>query len=400
VSGATYRKIPTVQFLLFIVIWTTIVYDPVARWNWHPQGWSRQNHSLDSAGGTVVHIISGAAVQAFAIWYGLKVWLIGKWSEEERQKKRFAQLDSSPPHNPHNIIFVVLGTMLMWLGWFGFNGGSLLGANTRAASAVMSTQIAASFGAVTGFAWYAIEKWIAGNSDHSKSATLYFCEGALNGLVAITPAAGYVPPEFAPVFGVVAATTIIGVETVIEFFKENVNSYRLDVLLMHYDVLHIGLVHAGSGFVGMFLTAFLNRPKIFELDGFSSAADYSQDATQLGHQLKDAVLAWLYSFFVTLALLCMSTGIKWLLFVIGGVEGPWKDERSLDVLTDHAWAAGEAQIASKEYELKFLPVNRSPSTTRNTTMVEHQYGLGDYPAANGVPSRSARREDSAREESS
>lgn len=82
--------------------------------------------------------------------------------------------------------------MLMWIGWFGFNGGSTLGANTRAAAACMSTQIAASFGAVTALAWYAIEKLLGGNSDDRESATVYFCDGALNGLVAITPAAGYV----------------------------------------------------------------------------------------------------------------------------------------------------------------------------------------------------------------
>jgi Amt family ammonium transporter len=191
VSGATYRKVPTIQFLFFIVIWTTLVYCPVARWSWHEQGWSRRNFSLDYAGGTVVHIVSGAAVQAFAVWYAFKVWRFGK-TEEQRQGKRFAHLDMEHPNNAHNSIYQVLGTILMWIGWFGFNGGSALGANTRAASACMSTQIAACFGAVTGLAWYAIEKLWAKKTKVKGSATGYCCDGALNGLIAITPAAGYV----------------------------------------------------------------------------------------------------------------------------------------------------------------------------------------------------------------
>lgn len=180
---------PTVQFLFFILVWTTVVYCPVARWSWHEQGWSRQNFSLDYAGGTVVHIVSGAAVQAFAVWYALKVWVLGT---DDRQAKRFAHLDTEAPNHAHNDIYQVLGTTLMWLGWFGFNGGSALGANTRAASACMSTQIAASFGAVTGLAWYAIEKRFARRTNVKESATGYCCDGALNGLIAITPAAGYV----------------------------------------------------------------------------------------------------------------------------------------------------------------------------------------------------------------
>lgn len=168
------------------------MYDPVARWSWHLQGWSRQNHSLDYAGGTVVHITSGAAVQAFAVWYGLKVCFLGSFADSQRRSKRADHLGDEAPHDAHNITFVILGTMLMWIGWFGFNGGSTLGANTRAAVACMTTQIAASFGAVTGLAWYAIEKWWGTRSERRESATAYFCDGALNGLIAITPAAGYV----------------------------------------------------------------------------------------------------------------------------------------------------------------------------------------------------------------
>lgn len=90
-----------------------------------------------------------------------------------------------------------------------------------------------------------------------------------------------VPPELAPVFGVVAASAIILVESFTIFIKETFDVLWVDVLLMQYDVLHIGIVHAGSGLVGMFLTAFLNRPEIFVLDGFSTAEGYSHDVAQL-----------------------------------------------------------------------------------------------------------------------
>jgi Amt family ammonium transporter len=150
------------------------------------------NHSLDFAGGTVVHITSGAAVQAFAVWYALKVRFLGNRTKERRQIIRDRHLTDKPPHNPHNINFVVLGTIFMWIGWFGFNGGSALGANTRAASACMSTQIAACFGAVTGLVFYGLNRISGGDDGEREGATVYFCDGALNGLVAITPAAGYV----------------------------------------------------------------------------------------------------------------------------------------------------------------------------------------------------------------
>jgi hypothetical protein len=145
------------------------------------------------------------------------------------------------------------------------------------------------------------------------------------------------------------------------------------------------------------LVAFLNRPEIFELDGYSSAEGYSRDATQLGHQLKDAVLAWLYSFFVTLLLLCISTGLKWLLSVTGIAHDPWRNEQALEVSTEHVWAAGEAQIAGKDYELKVLSFDGSPATSRNTTIVETQYRIGDAPpAANGGPVRGNRLDESER----
>jgi Amt family ammonium transporter len=160
-----------------------------SRPRWDSQGWSRRNGALDFAGGTVVHISSGAAVAAMAVYFGIKVRLL---NPAQREAVRLAQLKKP---QAHNITYVVLGTVLLWVGWFGFNGGSALGANARAVSACISTQTAACFGSVTSLALFWIKKRPANQNEaffSDQVSTTVFCDGAIVGLVAITPAAGYV----------------------------------------------------------------------------------------------------------------------------------------------------------------------------------------------------------------
>ena len=154
--------------LVFIFIWTTIVYDPIANWTWNANGWSFKMGGLDFAGGTPVHISSGTAALAISIYLG----------------KRRGYGTERLAYKPHNTSYVILGTVLLWFGWFGFNGGSALSANYRAIQACIVTNLAASVGGLTWMLWdYRIErKWSA----------IGFCSGAISGLVAITPASGYV----------------------------------------------------------------------------------------------------------------------------------------------------------------------------------------------------------------
>jgi ammonium transporter, Amt family len=193
VSGGLYRKIGTIQFLIFIFLWTTVVYDPIARWSWHPQGWSRSKlHTLDFAGGTVVHISSGAAVTAIAVYYGIKMFCWEKTAADINvvKNRRAAQMEV---WKPQNITYVCLGTVFLWFGWFGFNGGSELSANSRAASACVSTQTAACFGGVTSLILHwTIARWRNHQRGERDDAAQVFCDGVIIALVAITPAAGYV----------------------------------------------------------------------------------------------------------------------------------------------------------------------------------------------------------------
>ena len=154
--------------LLFTFIWSTIVYNPLACMTWNSNGWSFVKGGLDFAGGTPVHISSGTAALAISLYLG----------------KRTGYGTERLAYKPHNTTYVVLGTVFLWFGWFGFNGGSALSANVRAASACVVTNLAAAVGGLTWMLWdYRLErKWSA----------VGFCSGAVSGLVAITPASGFV----------------------------------------------------------------------------------------------------------------------------------------------------------------------------------------------------------------
>ncbi len=178
ISGAFAERMRFSAFLAFVVLWTTVVYDPVAHWVWGDGGWLRNLGTLDFAGGTVVHILSGVS--------GLVACLV------VGRRKGYG----SEPMIPHNLPLVVLGAGLLWFGWFGFNAGSALGANELAVIAFVNTHLAAAAAALS---WVASE-WL----HHGKPTTLGAASGAVAGLVAVTPAAGFVAPLYAVVIGLVA----------------------------------------------------------------------------------------------------------------------------------------------------------------------------------------------------
>lgn len=167
ITGAFVERVRFGAFLIFIALWTTLVYDPVAHWVWGVDGWLRNEGVLDFAGGTVIHILSGISGLVAAM-------LIGKRAGYGRT----AMI-------PHNIPMVVIGMAFLWLGWFGFNGGSAFAANGLAAHAMVTTQVAAATGML---GWMLSESMLAG-----KATTLGAASGAIAGLVAITPGAGFVP---------------------------------------------------------------------------------------------------------------------------------------------------------------------------------------------------------------
>jgi Amt family ammonium transporter len=178
ITGAFVERVRFKTFLVFTVLWATLVYDPVAHWVWGVGGLLRNLGALDFAGGTVVHITAGFSALAFAMVLGHRKWF-GKAAME-----------------PNSIPFTVLGAGLLWMGWFGFNGGSALAANGLAVNALVTTNTAAAAAAIT---------WMFLSWRDNKPSVLGIVTGAVVGLVAITPAAGFVTPLAAIVIGAVAA---------------------------------------------------------------------------------------------------------------------------------------------------------------------------------------------------
>jgi ammonium transporter, Amt family len=177
ITGAFAERIKFGSFLVFILLWATFVYDPLAHWVWGVKGWMREMGALDFAGGTVVHISSGASALVAAIMCG----------------KRIGYGQEAMP--PHNLPFSVIGAGLLWVGWFGFNAGSALAADGLATSAFVSTHLAAAAAALS---WLAMDWCI-----RDKPTVLGAASGAVAGLVAITPGAGFVGPGSAIVIGIV-----------------------------------------------------------------------------------------------------------------------------------------------------------------------------------------------------
>jgi Amt family ammonium transporter len=224
IFGAFVERIKFSAFLVFTLLWATFVYDPVAHWVWGTGGWLGKMGCLDFAGGTVVHINAGVAALVTAI-------IIGK-------RKNTETLGPIP----HNLPFTVLGTALLWFGWFGFNAGSALAANGLACNAFVVTNTAAAMAAIT---WAAIDWKVSG-----KPTILGTCSGAVAGLVAITPASGFVDVTGAIIIGIaVSIVCFFFVSVVKGFFKYD-------------DSLDAFGVHGVGGMLGALLTGLLATPLV------------------------------------------------------------------------------------------------------------------------------------------
>ena len=220
ITGAVADRMKFSALMVFIGLWTLLVYSPVAHWVWHPNGWIFELGALDFAGGTVVHINAGVAGLVAAIVLGKRV---GYGSENL---------------SPYNLGFAVIGAALLWVGWFGFNAGSAFGSSGgRAGMAMLVTQIAA---AAAVLSWLAAE-WIG----KGKPSVLGAISGAVAGLVAITPAAGFVLPGSALIIGLVAGVSGYWGATALKH------------ALKYDDSLDAFGVHGICGIVGALLVGFL-----------------------------------------------------------------------------------------------------------------------------------------------
>lgn len=204
ITGAFAERFKFKTYLVFIVAWFTFVYCPIAHWVWGQGGWIKEMGGLDFAGGMVVHIASGMSALVATLMIGKRIgWKKGHMS-------------------PHNLSLTILGASLLWFGWFGFNAGSALGANALAVHAFLTTQLAAAAAALS---WTLVEWKRSGHP-----STLGIASGAIAGLVAITPAAGYVSPIWAIVIGFIGGIICYG--AVRTKFKLNIDD-SLDAVGIH-----------------------------------------------------------------------------------------------------------------------------------------------------------------------
>jgi ammonium transporter len=272
ISGALAERIRFGPYCLFILLWATFVYDPLAHWVWavdaqgHAAGWLGKKGALDFAGGTVVHIAAGLS--------GLAAILV--------LRKRIGY----PEHaiHPNSMVLTLLGAGLLWFGWFGFNGGSALASSGQAGSALAASQVAAAAAALS----WIVAEWL----HKGKPTALGFASGLVAGLVAVTPASGYVTPLGGLAIGLTAGLVCYVAVCLKPFFKYD-------------DSLDAFGVHGVGGFLGALLTGVFASVVLWQ-HGPNSAEPLGTMAdgrlTQVLVQLLAAVVAVAFSFVVSLVL--------------------------------------------------------------------------------------------------
>jgi ammonium transporter, Amt family len=263
ITGAFAERIRFWAYLLFMVLFILFVYAPLAHCTWHPDGYFFKMGVLDFAGGTVVHMSAGWAALAGAIFLGKR------------------KLQKVPPAR---ITYVLLGTGLLWFGWFGFNAGSALGANGLAVQALGTTTVAAAAAAMT---WVFIDKILG----HKLSA-MGACIGAVVGLVAITPAAGFVSIPHAISIGVIAS--LVSNFVVIKFPKGKID-----------DALDVFACHGVGGMTGMLLTGVFASGKVYPgliAEGGAGQGLIFGETGLFTHQLTALVMVSIFAFTVSYAL--------------------------------------------------------------------------------------------------
>jgi len=253
ITGAFAERMRFSAMFWFMFFWILLVYVPVAHWVWEPTGWLAAKGALDFAGGTVVHINAGAAGLACAYMLG--------------QRKGYGK----EPFFPNNLIYTFIGAALLWVGWFGFNAGSAGAADGRAGMAMLVTQLATASAALT---WLLVE-YIS----RRKVTLLGACSGAVAGLVAITPASGFVDMTGALLIGLIAGVCCYWGAT------------QLKILLKADDSLDVFGIHGVGGIVGAILTGVFAQKHISGLDA------------SLLIQVIGAVTTFLYSAIISVVIL-------------------------------------------------------------------------------------------------
>ena len=282
ITGAFVERVKFKSFLLFSLLWATMVYDPLCHWVWGQGGWLKSMGVLDFAGGTVVHVAAGFSALAFAMVIGPRKGYGNSLIE------------------PNNIPLTVLGAGLLWVGWFGFNAGSALAANGVAVNALLTTNTSA---ATAGIVWMMLS-WLDG-----RPSTLGIATGMIVGLAAVTPASGYITPLTAMVVGAVAAPLSY---YAMRFRERRRLDESLDVWACHGMASLWGMVATG-----LFATISVNA------DGANGL--FFGNPNQVGIQILAVVTTMIFSFTMTYIL------AKLLNISIGLRVSPMEEEVGLDI---------------------------------------------------------------------
>ncbi|HEX9861991.1 MAG TPA: ammonium transporter [Candidatus Bathyarchaeia archaeon] len=269
--GAFAERIKFKSLLIFIVLWSTLIYVPIAHWVWNPNGWLRGLGAIDFAGGIVVHVTAGFSALAAALVVGRRKGCSTPWKTYMKSLDRV-------PEKPTNIPYVILGAALLWFGWFGFNAGSALAANDLAVSALVTTNLAAAAAAVS---WMIID-WIVKGKPSAVGVSI----GAVVGLVAITPAAGYVNVTSALLIGLAAGV----ISNLVASWRAGRS--RID------DTLDVFACHGIGGLWGSIATGLFAATAINGASGL-----FYGNAAQLGAQLLAVAVIIPFAFFGSYLLL-------------------------------------------------------------------------------------------------
>lgn len=269
--GGAHERARLGPMMIYLFIWMTVVYAPVACWTWGPKGWLVVLGSLDYAGGGPVHMASGAGALAYAL-------VCGKRNDPDADPKGL------PMFKPHSVTTTVLGTVFLWVGWFGFNGGSTGDASIRAAYALVNTNLAAGCGAL---AWLLVDYF----RYDRRWTTIGMCSGAVAGLVGITPAAGFVPVYFAVPIGVISGIGCNYATSLKHFLKID-------------DGLDVFALHGVGGWLGSFMTGLFSADYIAALNGAEIDGGWlNKHYIQLGYQLAGSTAIPVWSFGISVVIL-------------------------------------------------------------------------------------------------
>jgi len=337
VMGAVAERGRLIPAMVFIFFWATLVYCPIAYWAWGANGWFYAWDGYDYAGGGPVEIGSGMSALAYSMILG------------RRQEKMMLNF------RPHNVSLITLGTILLWFGWLGFNGGSSFGANLRAVMACWNSNLTAMFAAIT---WVLLDWRLA-----RKWSMVGWCSGTISGLVAATPASGYITPWASVVLGI-STGIVCNFATKIKYW------IKID------DSMDVFAEHAVAGMIGLFFNGIFGASYIIGLDGVNTGS-YSGGWIQ--HNWKQLYKQIAYIAAATAWAFCVSAIIAFIINKIPGLHLRASEEAELlgmddDQLGEFAYDYVEVR---RDY-LAWTPATGDPTNTDPNIPQGDRHGIQEH----------------------